>query len=87
MDRAALAIALCLLGACAAVAPETPEQMAQRHSAECRQAGLDPASDIGRLCLLLEQQNDQLAALEQRLRLIETHTLTPGPFFGRCCWW
>jgi hypothetical protein len=87
MDRTALVVALLLLGGCATVAPETPEQTAQRHAIACREAGLAADSDAGRLCVLIERQNDRLAALEQRLRIIETETLTPGPFFGRCCWW
>lgn len=86
MARAAILLALALLAGCAQLPAETPEETAQRHVLACREAGLAADTDAGRLCLLMERQNDRLAQLERRLRLIESQTLTP-PVYGPYRWW
>lgn len=83
MVRSALALSALLLVGCAP--PPTPEEVAARRAASCREAGLAPDSDAGRLCLMLEAQNDRLAALERRLQLLENYAPGLPPFFRRCC--
>jgi hypothetical protein len=82
--RPALLVSLALLLGC--VPPPTPEELAARHVASCREAGLAPDTDAGRLCLLLEAQNDRLMALERRLQLLESFALGPRPLSRGCCY-
>jgi hypothetical protein len=82
MDRARLrltALALLLAG-CATTPPETPEQAAERRAVSCTEGGFAKDSDAYKVCLMLEQQNDRLDAMEERLRLIESQTVY-GPAF------
>lgn len=84
MVRTACLLSLALLLGC--VPPPTPEEVAARHVASCREAGLSPDTDAGRLCLMLEAQSDRLTALERRLQLLENFSLRPAPFFRGCCY-
>jgi hypothetical protein len=73
---AALAGVLLLAG-CASVRPETPEERQARYQAACNEAGLSKDSESYRLCLLIQQQNDRLAAVERRLGFIEGQVSAP----------
>ena len=84
MVRSALALSALLLVGCAQ--PPTPEELAARRAASCREAGLAPDTEAGRLCLLLEAQNERLEALERRLQLLESFALGPRPFARGCCY-
>ena len=84
MVRTASLLSLALLLGC--VPPPTPEEVAARHVANCREAGLTPDTDAHRLCLLLEAQNDRLIALERRLQLLESFALGPRPLSRGCCY-
>lgn len=66
----ALATSL-LLGACAAAPVETPVERTARLGADCAAAGFQRESEAYRLCLLLQGQDERLAALERRLAFIE----------------
>jgi hypothetical protein len=80
-----LLIAMALAG-CARVPPETPEQAQARRSASCQQAGIPESSPEFRLCVLLQQTNERLDAVERRLSWIEQDVRFPPPSFSRY-WW
>ena len=83
MVRAPIGIALIAsaLAGCALGQPaETPEQIAERHTLSCAEAGLTRDGEAWRLCLLIQQQNDRLAVIESRLRRVETQALSPPIF-------
>ena len=75
-----------LLGGCATVAPETPAERLARRELSCKEAGFTEATPDFRLCLLLQQTNERLAAVEQRLRWLDQETSWPRPFYGPG-WW
>jgi hypothetical protein len=80
MDRTAyLLISGLLLAGCATAPSESPEQATVRHVLSCADAGFTRDTEAWRLCLLIQQQNDRLAAMEGRLRRIE---LQSGFGFG-----
>ena len=65
------------------------EQAAMRRAIACNESGFPKDSDSYRLCLLLQQQNDRLTLMEERLRRIETQTFpyATGPYPYRGPWY
>lgn len=84
MRRGAAFAALALLAGCAAA--ETPAQYQARLRQSCTDAGFIEGSESYRLCLLLQDNNARLDALESRLRFIEQDTRFSGPR-GYGGWW
>jgi hypothetical protein len=75
------------LAGCAMLPPaETPEEAQARRSLSCQQAGIPEGSPEFRLCVLLQQTNERLDAVERRLGWIEQDVRFPPPFYGRY-WW
>ena len=70
------------LAACAGTPPETPAERVARQGADCAAAGFQRDTEAYRLCLLLQEQNERLGALERRLAFIEQDVRFP-PFVGR----
>lgn len=68
----ALAAALPLLAASCTPAAEIERQMAEANRAGCQEAGFAEDSDAWKLCLLLQDSNRRLEALERRLLWLET---------------
>jgi hypothetical protein len=77
---------LLLLAGCASVAPETPQERQARFQAACNEAGFKADSEEYKLCLLIQQQNDRLSAVERRLGFIESDVNAPPLFYPRG-WW
>jgi hypothetical protein len=81
-------VLLALAGCAASPPPETAEQAAARRAISCTEAGLTKDSEAWRLCLLIQQQNDRLNVVEDRLRTIELQTIGgPYPFPSRWGWY
>ena len=78
--------AAALAGGCAAGPVETPAEAAARRQASCQEAGFAEGTPDFRLCLILQQTNERLGAVERRLAWIEQQTRLPGPYFGPG-WW
>lgn len=76
-----------LLGGCTLPAQETPAETAARRQVACEAAGFTPDSPDLRLCLLLQQTNERLATVEQRLTWIEQQMSLGGRPFGPPGWW
>ena len=72
-----LIAAACLVAGCATAPAETPEQAQARRAADCTTAGFTPDSDPYRLCLMIQQQNERLATMENRLRFLEGQSFGP----------
>ena len=85
--RLAALAGLVLLAGCASVRPETPEERQARYQAACNEAGLQKDSEAYRLCLLIQQQNDRLTAVERRLGFIQSDLNSPPLFYPRRWWW
>ncbi len=81
------ALALALLAGCATVAPETPAEAVARRELSCREAGFEAESPEFKLCLLLQQTNERLAAVERRLGWLEQDTSLARPRLGPGWWW
>ena len=79
-------MALALLGGCAVPTPETPEEAQMRRGLSCTEAGFAPGSENHRLCILLQQTNERLAAVERRLSFIEQDVRFP-PLGPSRYWW
>jgi hypothetical protein len=75
-----------LVAGCAVAPPETPAEAAARREVSCTAFGFTVDTPDFRLCLLLQQTNERLAAVEQRLSWVEQNTRLPGPYFGPG-WW
>ena len=75
---------------CSPAAPlppaETPAEALARRQVSCTEAGFAEGTPDFRLCLLLQQTNERLAAVEQRLIWIEQDASLRGPYFGPG-WW
>ena len=65
---------------------ETPAEALTRRQASCTEEGFESGTPDFRLCVLLQQTNERLAAMERRLRLIEQDWRVPGPYFGPWGW-
>ena len=79
-------LALGLVGGCTLPPPETPEQTVARRELSCSEAGFQAGTPDFRLCLLLQQTNERLAAVERRLAWLEQDARAwSGPYLGR--WW
>lgn len=74
------------LAGCALPPRETPEQAQARRIATCQEAGIAEAAPEFRLCLLLQQTNERLEAVERRLSWIEQDVRFPPPSYSRY-WW
>ena len=75
-----------LLAGCTVPPAETPAEALARRQVSCTESGFTEGTADFRLCLLLQQTNERLAAVEQRLRWIEQDTSLRGPYFGPG-WW
>ena len=84
--RLLLTLLSLLLAGCTAPPAETPAEELARRQVSCTEAGFTADTADFRLCLLLQQTNERLAAVEQRLRWIEQDTSLRGPYFGPD-WW
>jgi hypothetical protein len=76
-----------LLAGCATVPPETPAEQAARRELSCQEAGFEPGSPDFRLCLILQQTNERLAAVERRLTWLEQDFSFARPGLGPGWWW
>jgi hypothetical protein len=72
---------LLLLAGCAAGVPETPQEREARFQAACNQAGFKADTEAYKLCLLIQQQNDRLDAVERRLGFIQSDLNSPPLFY------
>ena len=83
--KPAVLAALLLLGGCAAAARETPAERVARLQDDCAAAGFQKDSEAFRLCLLIQAQNERLAALERRVAFIQQDVSFPPLGYYR--WW
>ena len=83
---AAAALLVTGLAAGCATKPETPAEAASRRELGCKEAGFVEATPEFRLCLMLQQTNERLAALERQLRWQDQQLAWPRPFVGPG-WW
>jgi hypothetical protein len=65
---------LLLINGCATVQKESPEAYAARLQASCTEAGFQRDTESYRLCLLLQDTNERLDAVEQQVRYVDTRT-------------
>jgi hypothetical protein len=77
---------LLLLAGCAAGVPETPQERQARFQAACNEAGFKADTEANKLCLLIQQQNDRLDAVERRLGFIQSDLNSP-PLYYPYRWW
>ena len=82
---AALLVPAALAG-CNLPPAETPAEAAARRSVSCAEAGFVRDTPEFKLCLLLQDTNERLEAVERRLRFIEQEQRFPGPYVGPP-WW
>ena len=66
--------------------PETPAEALARRELSCTEAGFEAGSPDFRLCLILQQTNERLAAVERRLTWLEQDFGFARPYFGPG-WW
>lgn len=76
-----------LLAGCATKPPETPAEAAARREVSCKEAGFVDATPEFRLCLMLQQTNERLAAVERELRWQNQQFGWAGPYAGPGWWW
>ena len=79
--------AVALLAGCTTAPPETPAEALARRELSCTEAGFEAATPDFRLCLILQQTNERLAAVERRLTWLEQDPGFSRPFFGPGWWW
>ena len=89
VQRLVSAVVLVAVAGCAAAPGETPVERAARLGADCAAAGFQKDSEAFRLCLLLQGQDERLAALERRLAFIEQDVRFGGVggYRGRYPYW
>jgi hypothetical protein len=75
-----------LLAGCTTTPPESPAEVAARRELGCTEAGFAAATPEFRLCLMLQQTNERLAAVERQLQWLNQQTVWPRPYFGPG-WW
>ena len=78
---------LALLAGCATVPPETLAEQAARRQLSCTEAGFAADSPEFRLCLILQETNERLAAVERRLGWLEQDASLARPYLGPGWWW
>lgn len=83
---AAALLLLATLAGCSTVPPETQAEAAARRSVSCAEAGFARDTSDFKLCLLLQEANERLDAMDRRLRFIEQDTRLTGPYLGPR-WW
>lgn len=76
-----------LLAGCATVPPETPAEATARRELSCTEAGFEASTPDFRLCLILQQTNERLAAVERRLTWLEQDASFARPYLGPGWWW
>ena len=77
-----------LVGGCTIAPPETPAEALARRQLDCQVAGFTAGDSDFRLCLLLQQANERLAAVERRLTWIEQQVGFGGvPVVPGRRWW
>ena len=82
------AAATVLLAGCATAPVETPAEAQARRAVSCEQeVGIARDTPEFRLCVLLQQTNDRLDAVERRLRFIEQDVRFGGPYYRYPYWW
>jgi hypothetical protein len=75
---------LLLISGCATAQKESPEAYVARLQASCTEAGFQRDSESYRLCLLLQDTNERLDAVEQQVRYVDMRTsFRPYPYW----WW
>ena len=82
----ALALLPWLLAGCTSAAGESPAEVAARRELGCTEAGFAAATPEFRLCLMLQQTNERLAAVERQLQWLNQQTVWPRAYFGPG-WW
>jgi hypothetical protein len=65
---------LLLINGCATVQKESPEAYAARLQASCTEAGFQRDTESYRLCLLIQDTNERLDAVEQQVRYVDMNT-------------
>lgn len=86
--RVAPALLLALLGLAGCAVPvETPAEAQARRAVGCEESGFTRDSPDFRLCILLQEANERLDAVERRLRFIEQDVRFAGPPYYRPYWW
>ena len=77
-----------LAGGCTLPTPETPAEALTRRQASCTEEGFETGTSDFRLCVLLQQTNERLAAVERRLTWIEQQVGFSGvPVMPGRRWW
>ena len=80
-------VLLAPLAACSTVPPETPAEALARRELSCKEAGFAEDGPDFKLCLILQQTNDRLAAVERRLTWLEQDASLARPYLGPGWWW
>lgn len=75
-----------LAGGCTLPTPETPAEALTRRQASCTEEGFEAGTPDFRLCVLLQQTNERLAAVERRLGALEQDWTLTRPYFGPWPW-
>jgi hypothetical protein len=75
------------LAGCTSVPPETPAEAQARRELSCKEAGFAEDGPDFKLCLILQQTNDRLAAVERRLTWLEQDASLARPYLGPGWWW
>ena len=82
----ALSLLPLLVAGCTLPPAETPAEALTRRQASCTEEGFEASTPDFRLCVLLQQTNERLAAVERRLALIDQDWRLTGPYFGPWGW-
>jgi hypothetical protein len=75
-----------LAGGCTLPTPESPAEALTRRQASCTEEGFESGTSDFRLCVLLQQTNERLAAVERRLGALEQDWTLTRPYFGPWPW-
>jgi hypothetical protein len=75
-----------LMAACNLPPSETAAEALTRRQTSCADAGFTADTPDFRLCLLLQQTNERLTAVERRLSALEQDWTLTRPYFGPWPW-